>query len=187
MIQATSTPQLLEYTDSLLAQMDAVVMGHCALADGPFSNFVGPHVRHILEHYETLAVQIELAGNSANAPVLDYDARARDQRVQSDPAFARKRIAQLRTSLKILALWPDAAFVKALHVRARGGLQGDFCMEAPSTWLRELMFLASHSVHHFAVVKMQALQLGTDLGTHFGKAPATVSYESRTQSLAAVR
>ena len=182
MIQATSTRQLLDYTDALLAQMDAMVARHCVQAGDCFSNFVGPHVRHILEHYEALSAQIEPAGNAADALVVDYDARARDQRVQTDPVYARKRIALLRASLKTLARWPDAALVKALQVRAQGGMHGDFYMEVPSNWLRELMFLASHCVHHFAVVKLQTMSHGTDLGANFGKAPATLSYESRIQS-----
>ena len=187
MIPISPPRQLLDYTDALLAQMDAVVAGHCARTDGSFSDFVGPHVRHILEHYEALSAQIEQAGNSADAPVVDYDARARDQRVQTDPEYARKRITRLRASLQTLADWPETAFVSAVRLRVQGGVQGEFYVELPSNWLRELMFLASHCVHHFAVVKLQAQQRGTDLGEHFGKAPTTISHQSRPHAHAAIQ
>ena len=174
-----ATPQeLLAYTGLLLDQMAALVAGHDADLDGDFAEFLGPHMRHIIEHYETLTGQLSPAGRPGAAVVLDYDARVRDVRVQSDPAFALARLSQLRVALEPLAAWPVDAFDQPLELHAQGGGQGEFYMASRSSWLRELMFLASHCVHHFAVIKLHALQHGKDLGAHFGKAPATVAHES---------
>lgn len=179
MIPTASATQLLGYTQTLLAQMSALATEHDAATDGAFSDFVGPHLRHILEHYEALSTQLAFADDTANPPVVDYDARARDLRVQTDPAYAVQRIALLAATLAPMAQWTDAHYARPLRMRAQAGVQGEFYVEVASNWLRELMFLASHSVHHFAVVKLQAQQRGKDLGEHFGKAPATVSHAFR--------
>jgi hypothetical protein len=177
-MKSTGRPSdLLAYIDSLLAQMADLAARHDAASDVPFSETVGPHLRHIIEHYEALTGQIE-ASRGAAAVVVDYDSRARDQRVQSEPAFALARITLLRSAVATLAAWPEAWFHRPVEVHTLGGSQGEFAFAAQSTWLRELGFLASHTVHHFAVLKTHASHQGRNLGDQFGKAPATVAHET---------
>ena len=177
-MKSTARPaDLLAYIDLLLVQMADLASRHDADADGPFGEIVGPHLRHIIEHYEALTGQIE-ASRGPEAVVVDYDSRVRDQRVQTEPAFALVRISLLRSALATLAAWPDASFSRPVVVQTVGGLQGELAFAAQSTWQRELGFLASHTVHHFAVLKTHASHQGRDLGAHFGKAPSTVAHET---------
>jgi hypothetical protein len=48
-----------------------------------------------------------------------------------------------------------------------------------STLGRELLFVSSHTVHHFALVAHYCKTAGVDLGADFGKAPATMAHEHR--------
>jgi hypothetical protein len=41
------------------------------------------------------------------------------------------------------------------------------------------VFVASHAVHHFALLHAYCLQQGIPIGENFGKAPATVANERR--------
>ncbi len=170
---------MLGYTDSLLAQMAALVRGHESAADGEFSVFLGPHVRHIIEHFEALVVQLRSDPQQPERCVVDYDARLRDLAVQTQPAVALQRIAALRGSVELWAELPVQAFERVVSVQVLAGNAGELSITTQSTVLRELAFLASHCVHHFAVIKLRAQQGGKDLGADFGKAPATVSHESK--------
>lgn len=61
-------------------------------------------------------------------------------------------------------------------VQLRGGLDGEDNFISFSSLARELLFLASHAVHHYAVIKMHCAAQGISLGEDFGKAPSTVRH-----------
>jgi hypothetical protein len=140
-------------------------------------------VRHIIEHYEALTGPCAQAAPAMGA-VVNYDARKRDLSVQTEPRVALERVAALRSALQAMAAWPDAAFAAPLALHSQGGEMGELCFASPSTPLRELAFLASHCVHHFAIIKLHAQQKGQDLGPYFGKAPATVAHEAAQREAA---
>ena len=166
---------LLAYCRDVLAQSADVVRQHVHFAS-PFSAHIGPHIRHTIEHFD--ALQKALDGAVPNR-VLDYDSRARDVRIETDPAFALARLRGLQEWLCADA-WCDASFSLALAVHLRGGQQGEHNFVSQSSVARELTFLASHTVHHFAILQGYARQEGKTLGEGLGKAPATVAFESRT-------
>jgi hypothetical protein len=64
------------------------------------------------------------------------------------------------------------------------GLAGDFDFQAPSSLCRELAFLGSHTVHHFALLLEHCHQQGVSVPEGFGKAPATRAHERASQPLA---
>jgi hypothetical protein len=47
----------------------------------------------------------------------------------------------------------------------------------PTTLGRELLFLSSHTVHHFALVAQYCRAAGVEPEQDFGKAPATRAFE----------
>jgi hypothetical protein len=173
-----ATPQaLVDYNTALLHQLSVLVAQHHNAQDGPYAEFLGPHVRHIIEHYEAL-IQPAKASRDTVPKVVNYDARERDLQVQTVARVALERIATLSAALQAMASWSPAAFAAPLELRCQGGEQGQLCFATQSSILRELAFVASHCVHHFAMVKLHALQHGKDLGPHFGKAPSTVAHET---------
>lgn len=87
---------------------------------------VGPHLRHMLDHYSAFIAG--LPGFRAN-----YDARLREPRLESDLEFAAAR-------------------------------------------LRELQFLLSHTVHHFALIATLLERFEIGVPEDFGIAPSTLKY-----------
>ena len=158
---------LLQFNDEVLAQALALVAAH-ALPQGPrLAGPVGAHLRHVIEHHEALVFP--------TAPgVVDYDSRVRDRRVETQPALAALRLLALRQAL---AGWQVESLNQPVHVRGLAGSTGAWPFVMPSTRGRELAFVASHAVHHFALLKAHCEQIGLNLPAHFGVAPATVAYQ----------
>jgi hypothetical protein len=132
-----------------------------------YRDAVGPHLRHILEHYEQFLSGLERR-------VLDYDARARDAEVEESVAAARLRF---RSAIEQLRRLGDKNCPAELAVMLCGGLDGGERFQSISSGERELLFLASHAVHHYAIIRDRLLQCGCPLSLDFGKAPATIRHE----------
>jgi uncharacterized damage-inducible protein DinB len=124
---------------------------------------VGAHVRHVLEHYACF-----LEGLAAGA--VDYDGRERERALERDRELARARIEQVLAALEALEEDPARPLEVALDA---GG--GD--LRTTSSVARELQFLASHTVHHLALVAAMLRAAGCEPGADFGVAPSTLRFE----------
>ncbi|WP_210542565.1 hypothetical protein [Rhodoferax sp. PAMC 29310] len=166
---------LWQYNMALLAQTMAMVDALQADAAPTFqyAQAVGPHVRHILEHYQALIAYLDSPARSS----VDYDARGRDMLVQSQPESTRAKVRWVREQLGALAARPDLVLSTPLSTRLKTGEGGDTELTVPSTLGRELLFLSSHTVHHFALLGHYCKAAGVEMGADFGKAPATVAFE----------
>lgn len=132
-----------------------------------FADQIGPHLRHIIEHYEALLKGLDLG-------VVDYDNRSRDRAIETDAELARRRCEELAAgfSSRLLRVWPES-----VAVAFDGGVAGDDRFVSGSTPLRELLFVAGHAVHHYALLRLLLKQRGLVLPEDIGKAPATIRYE----------
>jgi hypothetical protein len=174
-----SGAQLCAYTGEVLSQMASVVQPYVGSRSNTYGEHVGAHLRHIIEHFDTLAHALACAEFCSNrACVVDYDARQRDPRLEADPAVALNCIALLQRAFEAIT---DPLMERSVDVHTRGGLQGQHNFSTRSSVARELMFLNSHATHHFAILQGYARQRGETLGAGIGKAPATVAYEQRAQ------
>ena len=123
---------------------------------------VGKHIRHILEFYECLFQGLP-------AGKVDYDARQRDLRLETDREFSLETIASLIGRMKAAA--HDAPL--RLQVYTEPGAPPVYVC---TTLYRELVYNIEHCVHHLALVR---IAVGNDfpgvvLPDHFGVAPATI-------------
>lgn len=143
---------------------------------------IGQHLRHSLDHYSRcLAAAADVAAaNPATAPVIRYDQRARGTAVEADVDAASKEVDRLIRAVESL---PNAALtvpVAAAFVLSAEG-EGE---EQPlaSTVGRELGFVTHHAIHHHALIKTMAGQLGLDLDQipEFGMAPSTAHHRKTT-------
>ncbi len=132
-----------------------------------FAKLLGPHLRHIIEHYEAL-IMPRCTG------VADYDDRARDKEVERNSAVARNRLLSIR---KHLATWLMSGTDTPIDVHGVGGATGEFIFSVKSTVGRELVFVASHAVHHFALLKVYCKEHGISTDANFGQAPSTVAHQ----------
>ena len=128
---------------------------------------IGAHFRHVLDHYRCFLDG--LAGGR-----IDYTARARDPEVESrlecGVALAEdciRRLHALDPGFETRAVLVNA---EAMTVDQSGGEW------APSSVTRELGFLLSHSIHHYALIAPLARAAGVDLGPEFGVAPSTLAF-----------
>lgn len=171
--------RLLGFNQQVLDQALAVVSGHAVpgapQSEPPFAGPVGAHLRHVIEHYEALVNGLALGE-------VDYDARPRDRQLETNPTLARDRLLGLR---QVLGDWTLDMMSRHVQVHGQGGVTGDFDFCVSSSVGRELAFLASHAVHHFALLAEHLQRHGVPVPAHFGKAPGTVANEVATHRAAA--
>jgi hypothetical protein len=134
------------------------------------------HLRHVLEFYECFFDGLEWSH-------IDYDARRRDESVETSRLVAMERINGLIEQFESTqALQSDClVFVKAEDADS---------MHLPDPYLissigRELSVLSSHTVHHFALIAIALRAHGIEPGSEFGVAPSTLRFRESSRREAA--
>lgn len=127
---------------------------------------IGQHLRHTLDHYRAIV--------SAQG-VIDYDRRERDVPMETDRAQALRVIDETREKLLALAPAGDASPVVIRVMIASDGAE----TQLGSTLGRELAFATHHGVHHQAMMKSIATELGARVDQSFGRAPSTLHFERK--------
>src|SRR3546814_1158702 len=80
-----------------------------------FGNQVGPHLCHIIEHYEALL-------HRRAGELVDYDHRARDRTVEQSPVVAARRLDGIAASLHALGdHQPDETVSVGFAIGLAGG------------------------------------------------------------------
>lgn len=128
---------------------------------------VGAQFRHILDHYESLLSGIE-SGR------VDYDARRRNPKVESDPAAAADAARSI--ILELARLESGADMVLMVQTDSGADTGPDW---RESSLGRELQFLASHTTHHFALIRLLLALQGIECSADFGMAPSTKAHAAR--------
>lgn len=140
-----------------------------------FSDFVGPHVRHIVEHYAAF-----LDAVSSNSTIY-YDRRRRDRTISDDPQVAIVHVEQIIVRLKVLPTQVCYRGDARVTVELMASPNLAKAQQMGSSLLRELHFLMHHTIHHCALIRRYCEQNGVDMSSDFGKAPATIGYEKLLQ------
>jgi hypothetical protein len=147
-----------------------------------FNSSAGGHLRHVLEHYSSFLQGLRTG-------VVDYEARARDLRVENEPEHAACCVEALRGELATTAARAGnrRLRVRAETARASGadgadgaaganGADGEAVPWGDSCALRELEFLLSHTIHHFAFIGVICALEGHATPEDFGVAPSTLRH-----------
>lgn len=149
-----------------------------AMSDGDYTSkgalgaSIGQHVRHTLDHFRTLA-DAEPGGDA-----LAYDHRNRGVPVETDRAAATAEIERILGNLEARKdTGPDAECTVCATITCDGA-EADL----PSTYARELWFVTHHAIHHNALIKSLAHELGITLDEQFGRAPSTLEHDAATNS-----
>ncbi|MDD9893589.1 MAG: hypothetical protein OXT49_08810 [Gammaproteobacteria bacterium] len=138
-----------------------------------FSAMVGPHLRHVIEHYQLLLEGVETGQ-------VDYERRTRGGCIESDPEAALSAIAELEDALTHRPLPMDAPIKAEFAV----GMVGEEQMAAQSSLGRELQFVGLHAIHHYAFVALALKEAHIALPDGFGIAPGTRRYTTSTEDAA---
>jgi uncharacterized damage-inducible protein DinB len=137
---------------------------------GISASSIGGHVRHNLDHIESL-----LAG--INRGMIDYDSRQRGTNVETSRSSALALIEQqsqrlysvrwesVRSPLQLSAMFdPQMAPVRLM-----------------TSVERELAFVLSHTIHHNSLIGVIAQLLGASIPKYFGYAPSTIAHREGRQ------
>jgi uncharacterized damage-inducible protein DinB len=148
---------LLDQLTTVIGKLDVNL--YRAVRAQAVSGSVGGHVRHCLDHVAALVRGFE-SGH------VDYDARVRGTAIESHPQAAIAEMERLMSLLRNIAgyspdtpLWVDV----------------DSPDLAPSTLARELAFVSSHTIHHFALIALLLHDAGVRVPARFGYAPSSPS------------
>ncbi|WP_269542717.1 DinB family protein [Cerasicoccus fimbriatus] len=145
-----------------------VELGDAAFSEGQtlcFGSSIGQHLRHNIDHAYCFLRGLA-SGN------IDYDARARDSRLETDVAYASDALEDLA---KELATISEADLEKPVTVMMDSGAA--IPTPAHSTVRRELQFLLSHTVHHYALISTIRRIQGCETPAEFGVAPSTLKHQ----------
>jgi uncharacterized damage-inducible protein DinB len=130
---------------------------------------VGAHYRHCLDHFRQL-----VAGRESGT--IDYDARERDSRLETDLRAALSATEALRASACQLRRLGEE---DPLEVRCGVAYEGEEGGSASSTLGREIMFCISHAIHHYALIAILLRSSQRDVPAGFGVAPSTMRHRER--------
>lgn len=125
-----------------------------------FSSTIGQHIRHCVEHYEEFLMALEEGRD------LDYEKRPRDLRLETDCREAKRRLMAIHDSLGKLS--ETSCSLGVMDTGAE--------VASPSSTAREMQYLLSHTVHHFALIAVIAGLCGIYVPSEFGVAPSTLKH-----------
>ncbi|MEM9388282.1 MAG: DinB family protein [Pseudomonadota bacterium] len=169
----TNTQHLIRDNVAFLRQGIALLRAlsdehYCRARPPLYESNVGAHFRHVYDHYQQL-----LAGLEGGR--VDYDHRQRDPHMAADRSLAIAHLTELIAHLERLASDPPSA---ALGIRLSSSASSrDEEIETPSTLARELQFLVSHTVHHYALIAFILRSEGLEIPRGFGVSPSTLEYQ----------
>ncbi len=156
---------LLELLDDMRSMIERIDDdSYAAPAPGRASGSIGGHVRHCLDHVNTLIA-------ATRTGLCAYDRRARGTPVERSRPSALQRINDLVTDLR-----QTGTDVGDVPVAVESQLDTDgTTVVTMSTLGRELMFVTSHTIHHNALIAHLLASRGIGMDERFGLAPATPS------------
>ena len=165
------TPELIVASQDVLMQGLGLLFelgdGTYSLVAGtPFNASVGQHYRHVLEHFQSLI-------RGLRAAEINYDARERNQRLQSDVTYASIATCDVLRALKQYTDHTLARDCKVINSVGYSASQPT-CLE--SNVSRELAYCIGHAIHHFAIVRLICHEIDITVPAEFGVAPATLKH-----------
>ena len=130
---------------------------------------VGAQYRHILDHYRCLL-------DGLHEGEVDFDRRHRDPVVETERAAACRATTELLDRLRLLSGFPPG---RPIRIRQSTGAEGSDDPQSSSLG-RELLFLVSHTVHHYAIIRLLLEERGVVCQPDLGVAPSTLAFRQAT-------
>jgi len=156
----TALVDLLSDLSEIVVELPADV--YRAAVSGKISGSIGEHVRHCLDHVESLL-------SAGTTETLSYDHRTRGTSAETDPERALHQILRLQAAL---ARWPAGELDEPLFVSSMIAPDGT-TIGGWSTRARELAFVISHTIHHQAIIALLLSFHGHRAPDRFGHSPST--------------
>jgi hypothetical protein len=101
---------------------------------------IGQHTRHTVEFFQCL---LKGLGNG----VVNYDARERNLQLETDLNYTLNALLEINDMMKLIGDFYTPISLAVCY--------GEECEEVvESSFLRELVYLVEHSIHHFALIRI---------------------------------
>ena len=133
----------------------------------PFDASVGQHYRHVVEHFQCL-----VTGTTQSE--VNYDARPRDRRIETDKEFAAKVTREL---IHALDSWNESTLGRPCTAVSSVDYESDSPSSISSSFARELAYCIGHTIHHYAIIRLACGQIGVNVPARFGYAPSTLRHQ----------
>lgn len=136
-----------------------------------FASSIGTHIRHIVDHF----LALKEAGCSGD---INYNKRNRLSDIEHSPVAAIEALKSIRQWLKQIC---DSQLLnQRVSVITEIDMSDTKSSSCESTFARELAFVVSHAIHHYALIRIIRNTQGRDLPEFFGYAPATIKHLTRS-------
>lgn len=167
------TPELVIAAQEVLVQglellFDLGDRTYSRVAAAPYNASIGQHYRHVLEHFQSLI-------KGVRAAEVNYDARERNPRIESEVRYASIATCDI---LRALKQYRQETIERACRVIQSVGYGSDRAASIESNAGRELAYCAGHAVHHYAIIRLICNELGVSVPAEFGFAPSTLKHMS---------
>lgn len=129
---------------------------------------IGAHFRHVIDFYRCFLDGIQ-SGR------VNYDARQREPELEVEPGRAIEAMRQIAIDLERLT---PADLGRILEAKADAADAANPTSWSASSVGRELIFLTSHTVHHFALIALLLRHNGYQPDASFGVAPSTLVHRA---------
>ncbi len=162
---------------SLLERMDDDL--YTASLEASHGAAIGGHMRHNIDHYRSL-LDRPASGH------VDYDARERNPLLETSSRMAMEALEKISSDLAQLE---GQNLDASVLVKTDTGSHADGAdaIWGSSSLRRELQFLISHTIHHYALIGVICRLRGFELPDDFGVAPSTILYRAQTEEASEFR
>lgn len=145
--------QLLNQLSPLQFSQPLPILGHAT---------IGQQLRHVLEFYDCVLFA---------HPIICYDNRPRNQKLEENPTAAQQKIKELLNQLELSDLNQSIPLSYCL---------GTEVQMLSTTIERELLYCLDHSIHHAAIIRIGLQQCFDDvvIPPNFGFAYSTLAHKT---------
>ena len=138
------------------------------------SSGMGSHFRHVIDYYDRFL-------DGLDSGSLDYDLRERDVETETHTHAARARLEGVMQRLRALT---ELEATPSLSVKMDSREVDAAAPRSQSSIERELQFLMSHTVHHYALIAVILRLNGGTPPEDFGVAPSTLRHWKESRACA---
>ncbi len=158
----------VEVVEQAISLLDDISLSDYQQVLAPhFTSSIGTHIRHIIDHFLALK-------NASASGDINYNKRNRNSDIELSPAAA---IAAFKSITDWLYHTCSNQLVnQRVSVLTEIDISDTRSTSCESTFERELVFVASHAIHHYALIRIIRKMQGKDLPEFFGYAPATITH-----------
>lgn len=167
----------LEIIEQAQLYLNTVSVDEYSLIMSPnFTSSAGAHMRHIIDHYLAVISGME-------SELIDYDVRDRGSKVELSPIFAQEKLVEIAQWIESLS---EDDLQRSITLTTEVSITKKKVQKVPSSIARELIFVSSHALHHYAMISQISIaqksilsRPSTKAGVQpntFGLAPATATF-----------